>query len=103
MKKFPPLETLVPNITTGILVFLLGVMSWKIVLAFQWLAKVILPFTLLEQAVALVGALAIFYYTAVAFQYLNGFASRQVGALSLKTSKTSPTSPEPTDGSGGDA
>jgi hypothetical protein len=80
MKKLPPINSLIPNITFGILVFLIGTISWKFVLALQWLAYKILP-NLLEQAVVVVGALAIFYYTAIVFQLANELANRSVGSI----------------------
>jgi hypothetical protein len=49
-------------------------------LALQWLAYKILP-NLLEQAVVVVGAFAIFYYAAVVFQLLNEIANRSVGSI----------------------
>lgn len=97
MKKIPSLNSLVPNITFGILVLLVGAISWKLILVVQWLADKILP-NLLEQAVVVVGALAIFYYASVGFQLANEFANRAVGSiLPSKASASSAAVPEAND------
>jgi hypothetical protein len=95
MNKLPSISTLVPNVSTGIILSITGIISWKLILLLQLIAYAILP-TLVEQAAVVIGALAIFYYATIAFQRVNEIASRSVGSvISTKASSTSaePSSP----------
>jgi hypothetical protein len=80
MFKLPSLSTLVPNVATGLILSVTGIISWKLISFLQWIAYKILP-SLVEQAVVLAGAVAVFYYAAVAFQFLNDIAGRSVGSF----------------------